>query len=132
MLKVSVDSVVDKLTEYGMALYTDYPTKDQGHCFMVRDMIIFLDEEDDSLAITFQADAKPEDVASNLMILHEIDKVSEISIMESFIYDKDNNFISGSEAHNVVRSSLIEDAFKKVATHQAYNEILLYSDCYKC
>ena len=42
MLKVTVEKIVDKLTEYGMALYTDYPTKDQGHCFMVRDMIIFL------------------------------------------------------------------------------------------
>lgn len=132
MLKVTVDSIVDKLTEYGMALYTDYPTKDQGHCFMVRDMIIFLDEEDDTISITFQADSKPEDVGSNLMILHEIEGVAEITVMESFIYDKNNNFISGSEAHNVVRSSLIEDAFKKVAKHQAYNEILLGVECFEC
>jgi hypothetical protein len=132
MLKVTVDSIVDKLTEYGMALYTDYPTKDQGHCFMVKDMIIFLDEEDDSISITFQADSKPEDVASNLMILHEIDGVAEISIMESFIYDKNNNFISGSEAHTIVRSSLIEDAFRKVAKHQAYNEILTDMKCFEC
>jgi hypothetical protein len=132
MLKVTVDTIVDKLTEYGMALYTDYPTKDQGHCFMVKDMIIFLDEEDDSISITFQADSKPEDVASNLMILHEIDGVAEISIMESFIYDKNNNFISGSEAHTIVRSSLIEDAFRKVAKHQAYNEILTDMKCFEC
>ncbi len=132
MLKVTVDSIVDKLTEYGMAIYTDYPTKDQGHCFMVKDMIVFLDEEDDSLSITFQADSKPEDVASNLMILHEIDEVTEISIMESFIYDKNNNFISGSEAHTIVRSSLIEDAFQKVARHQAYNEILTGMKCFEC
>jgi len=132
MLKVTVDTIVDKLTEYGMALYTDYPTKDQGHCFMVKDMIIFLDEEDDSISITFQADSKPEDVASNLMILHEIDGVAEISIMESFIYDKNNNFISGSEAHTIVRSSLIEDAFQKVARHQAYNEILTGMKCFEC
>jgi len=131
-LKVTVEKIVDKLTEYGMALYTDYPTKDQGHCFMVRDMIIFLDEEDDSLSITFQADSKPEEVASNLMILNEIDEVSEISIMESFIYDKNNNFVSGNEAHNIVKSSLIEDAFKKVATHQAYNEILHNMKCFEC
>ena len=132
MLKVTTDTIIDKLTEYGMALYTDYPTEDQGHCFMTKGMIVFLDEEDDSLSITFQADSKPEDVASSLMVLNEIDDVSDISIMESFIYDKENNFITGSEAHNVVRSSLIEDAFKKVATHQAYNEILLTMPCFKC
>ena len=132
MLKVTIDTIINKLSEYGMALYTDYPTEDQGHCFMVRDMIIFLDEEDDSISITFQADAKPEDVASNLMIMHEIEDVTEISIMESFIYDKDNNFISGSEAHNIVRNCLVEDAFKKVAKQQAYNEILVSMPGYNC
>ena len=132
MLKVKIDAIVDKLSEYGMAIYTDYPTEDQGHCFMVRDMIIFLDEEDDSLAITFQADSKPEDVASNLMILNEIEGVTEISIMESFIYDRNNKFVSGNEAHIIVRSALIEDAFKKVATHQAYNQILATMPCFEC
>lgn len=132
MLKVTVEQIVEKLSEYGMALYTDYPTKDQGHCFMTKGMVLFLDEEDDSIAITFQADSKPEDVASNLMILSEIENVSDISIMESFIYDKNNKFVTGNEAHNIVRNSLIEEAFKKVATHQAYNEILMRMPSYNC
>ena len=132
MLKVTIDTIIDKLSEYGMALYTDYPTQDQGHCFITKGMILFLDQEDDSISITFQADSKPEDVASNVMILNEIDDVSEISIMESFIYDKNNKFITGNEAHNIVKSSLVEDAFRKVATHQAYNEILMNMPAHEC
>jgi len=132
MLKVTIDTIIDKLSEYGMALYTDYPTEDKGHCFMTKGMILFLDEEDDSLSVTFQADSKPEDVASNILILNEIEDVTDISIMESFIYDKNNDFITGNEAHRVVRNILIEDAFRKVATHQAYNEILLNMPAHEC
>jgi len=132
MVKVTVDSIIDKLTEYGMALYTDYPTQDQGHCFMTKNMLIFLDQEDDSLAITFQADSKPEDVASNLLIVNEIDGITDIAIMESFIYDKDNKFISGNEAHHLVKAAWVEEAFRKVATQQAYNEILMTVKGFDC
>ena len=132
MVKVTVDSIVDKLTEYGMGLLTDYPTQDKGHCFMTKDMMIFLDKDDDSVAITFQADSKPEDVASNLMIVNEIDGISDIAIMESFIYDKDNKFISGNEAHELVQASLIEAAFRTVATQQAYNQILMTVKGFDC
>ena len=99
---------------------------------MTKEMIVFLDQDDDSLAITFQADSKPEDVATNLMILNEIENVTDIAIMESFIYDKQNKFISGNEAHEIVKASLIEDAFRKVATHQAYNQILMNVKCFDC
>jgi len=132
MLKVTVDDIVEKLTEYGMALYTDYPTQDQGHCFITKNMIIFLDEDDNSLSITFQADSKPEDVASNLLILNEIDQLSDISVMESFIYDKNNNFISGNEAHEIVKNSIVETAYQKIVKQQAYLTLLHNSKCFEC
>ncbi len=131
-MKVTIAKIVDKLTEYGLGLHTDYPTEDQGHCFMVKGMILFLDEDDDTLAVTFQADAKPEDVAANVLILHEIDEVTEISVMESFIYDKDNKFISGNKAHEIVKGNIVLNAFQKVAKHQAYNEILQSAKGYEC
>lgn len=132
MVKVTIEDVIDKLTEYGMALYSDYPTEDQGHCFITKDMILFLDEEDDSLAITFQADTKPEDVASNVLALNELKKVSDISIMESFIYDKENKFISGNEAHELVKNTIVETAFQKIAKQQAYSALLQNVQCFEC
>ena len=132
MLKVTVDTVTKKLSEYGFGLFTDYPTEDQGHCFVTKGMIIFLDEEDDSIAITFQADSKPEDVASSLLMINEIENITEISVMESFTYDKDNKFISGIEAHDVVKGDIILRAFKELAKQQTYNELLKNVDGYNC
>jgi len=132
MLKATINDIIDKLTEYGMSLYDDHPTEDKGHCFITKDMILFLDEEDDSLAITFQADSKPESVASNLLILHEINNLSEISVMESFIYDHNNKFISGNEAHEIVKGKIYQDAFQKAMKHQMYVAILQNAQCHEC
>ena len=132
MLKVSVDTVINKLNEYGLGLFSDYKTEDQGHCFISKGMIIFLDEEDDSLAVTFQADSKPEDVANHLLILNEIEDLSEISVMESFIYDKDNKFISGEKAHEIVKNDIILKVFREVSKQQTYNEILKSVECFNC
>ena len=131
-MKVTVNTVIEKLSEYGFGLFTDYPTEDQGYCFVTKGMIIFLDEDDDSIAITFQADSKPEDVASNLLIINEIEDVTEISIMESFIYDKDNKFISGNKAHDIVKGDIILKAFKELAKQQTYTEILKNVEGYNC
>lgn len=132
MLKVTKESVIEKLGEYGYALFSDYPTEDQGYCFQTRDMIIFLDEVDDSLAVTFQATVRPEDSASRVLILSEIEHVSDISVMESFIYDKDNNFVSGKKAHDSVKYTIIYDAFREVAKQKTYNEILENVKGFEC
>jgi len=126
--------VLEKLSEYGFGLISKYETEDQGYCFMTNDMIIFLDEDDNSLAVTFQADSKPEDAATRILILNEIEDISEISVMESFIYDKDNKFISGSKAHDIVKDGIIMEAFTKLAQQQTYIEILKDKniECFEC
>ena len=45
-MKVTVEKIIEKLSEYGFGIYSDYETEDQGHCFITRGMIIFLDEDD--------------------------------------------------------------------------------------
>jgi hypothetical protein len=131
-LKVTSDMIINKIAEYGLLLSSDYPTDDNAHCFIVEGMIIFLDHKNDSLSITFQADSKPEDVASNLLILCEVDGIEDISIMESYMYDKDGNFITGEDAHNLVKDSLVAKAFKKVAKQTVYTEILNKVNCFNC
>jgi len=131
-MKVKAQHVIDKLSEYGLPLFTDYPTEDQGHCFISEQMILFLDEEDDSISVTFQADCKPEDSASKMLIISEIEDITDVSVMESFIYDKDNNFITGKEAHQLIRDTLLMDAFKKVAKQHSYAYILDNMECFNC
>jgi hypothetical protein len=131
-LKVTVESVRGKLLEYGMVIYSDYPTEDQGYCFMVDKMIIFLDEEDDSIAVMFQADTYPEDSATAIMILAEIENVTDISIMESFIYDEKRKMITGNKAHELVKYGIVKSAFTHVARETAYKEILNNVKGYEC
>jgi hypothetical protein len=126
------DLVKKKINEYNLGLLTQYPTEDKGYCFVTYGMIIFVDEVDNSVSVTFQADQKPEVAASNIMILNEIDEIEDIFIMESFIYDSKNNYISGDDAHELVKSSIITQAFQKVAKQQIYNEILTTSKCFDC
>ena len=127
-----VDKVIEKFVEYNVGILTDYETEDRGHCVVTPGMLVFVDNDDNTISIAFQADQKPEDVATNLLILNEIEDITHISIMESFIHDSNQNFISGQEAHDLVKQDIITQAFQKVAKQQAYNEILKSTDCFNC
>lgn len=127
-----VSKVVDKFNEYGMRMFTDYPTTKNEHCFMVENMIVYLDKKDNTLAVSFLASSKPEVVANNLMVLNEIDDVDDIFIMESFVYDKNDKFVSGEDAHTIVKKSIELEALKEFTKRQAYTEVLVKANCFEC
>lgn len=132
MTELFKDKVAEKIREYNLALLTDYPTEDKGHCFITTGMIIFADNEDESISISFQADQKPEDVAMNTLILTEVEEAQDIFILDSFIYNIKNEYISGEDAHSLVKESIIAQAFQRVAKQQIYSEILDSSKCFEC
>jgi hypothetical protein len=132
MIMVKINTIVKKFEEYGMNIFTDYPTDKEEHCFMVDNMIVYLDKEDNSVAISFVASAKPEEVARNVMILNELNDLKQIYIMESFVYDMNDKFISGDDAHNLVKKTIEHDALKDFVKRQAYTEVLVKSKCFKC
>jgi len=131
-MKVTVDNIIDKISEYGLQMFNDYATEDRGHCFIVEDMIIFLDEDNDSLSVTFQADCKPEISANKILMLTEIENLSDITVMDSFIYDKNNNFLTGIKAHNLIKNSISIKAVKQLAREHAYNSILENAEGFRC
>ena len=75
---------------------------------------------------------KPEEVANNMMILNEIDGLSDIFVMESFVYDLNDKFLSGEDAHSLVRRSIENEALKEFATRQTYIEVLTKAKCHEC
>lgn len=125
-------SVIKKFEEYGMNVFADYPTEKNEHCFMVENMIVYLDQEDNTLAVSFHASAKPEEVGQNLQILNEIEGLDDIQVMESFIYDMNDRFLSGSDAHELVKKTIETEAVKQFAKRQAYTEFLVKAKCYDC
>ena len=132
MEMAEVEQVRKKFQQYGMRLYTDYSSREGEHCFMVDNMIIYLDKNDNSIAVSFLASAKPEEVATNMMVLNEIEDLSEIFVMESFVYDINDKFISGEEAHTLVRETIKHDILKDYVKRQAYLDILTKAKCFEC
>jgi hypothetical protein len=125
-------SVLKKFEEYGMNVFTDYPTEKHEHCFMVENMIVYLDQKDSTLAVSFHASSKPEEVGSTLLILKEIEGLSNIHVMESFVYDMNDRFLSGKDAHKLVKQTIETAAIEKFAQRQAYTEILIRSKGHDC
>jgi hypothetical protein len=52
--------------------------------------------------------------------------------MDSFVYDMNDRFLSGEEAHNLVKKSIESNAISDFAKRQTYTEILVKSKCFKC
>ena len=132
MEMAEVSQVIKKFEQYGMKMFTDHPSTEHQHCFMVENMIVYLDKKDNSIAVSFLASSKPEEVASNMMILSEIEDLDGIYIMESFVYDMDDKFISGDDAHKLVKKSIEHEALRDFAKRQTYIEVLSKANCHEC
>lgn len=132
MEMAKVTEVVKKFEKYGMKLFTDYQTVENQHCFMVENMIVYLDKKDNTIAVSFLASSKPEEVANNMMILSEIEDLNDIFVMESFVYDMNDKFISGDDAHKIVKESIEHNALKEFAKRQTYIEVLSKAKCFDC
>ena len=128
-----VDNVRDKLEEYGLKIFNDYLVEDSEHVFYVENMILFVDKSDDSIGVSFQATTKAEKAANMSLILNETGY--ELNIMEAFIYDKNNQCITGNEAYELIKNTDKAEAVKEYMKEQAYTHLLMSTpnECgYEC
>ena len=56
-----VEQITEKINEYNLGLFKDYKTKDKGISFIIRDMMIFFDEEDGIMSVHFKVMKKNKD-----------------------------------------------------------------------
>ena len=71
--------VKDKLNEYGYEIYNLSETSNKKEfCLMTESMMIFINEEDKSLTLSFECSLEPEKVGQSIMILNEIYSVKLI------------------------------------------------------
>ena len=132
MAMAEVKMVTKKFKEYGMQVFTDYETIEHQHCFMVENMIVYLDKKDNTIAVSFLASSKPEEVAQTMMILTEIEDLDDIFVMDSFVYDMNDKFLSGDDAHKLVKESIRHEALKEFAKRQTFIEVLTKAKCFEC
>lgn len=121
-----------KLEEYGIQIYTDYPLNEQEHLFMADNMLLFVHIENHEVGVSFQAETRPKTVANSLLIVLEIESVSDIDIMESFVVDEDKKFISGEKAFKIIDKKNQYQALNEVFKEQAYTELLLNGTSGEC
>ena len=127
--------IVEKMSEYGMIIFRDYSIKEDDtdqHVFICEDMVLFLDNKDGSLSVSFHASSKPEVVARNSLILNEMEDFDEFYIMESYVINNDNKFICGDEAFKLLKQSEEAEVLKGFIIEREYEKILKNAKCFYC
>ncbi len=124
------EQVRNKIDEYGIEIYNDYPTTDSEYVFFVEDMVLFVNEKTKTVGASFQACTRPERVANIVMILNEM-KI-DIDVMDSFVFDKENKYISGEKAYKLIDETHQSEIIQNFLKQQAYRELLINSDGHKC
>jgi hypothetical protein len=127
-----IDETRNKLEEYGITIYTDYPLNDDEHLFMADNMLLFVHTENHEVGVSFQAETRPRSVANSLLIVLEIDSVIDVDIMESFIVDENKQFVSGDKAFEIINKKNQYQAMNEVFKDQVYTEMILNGTAGEC
>lgn len=124
--------VKKKMEEYGIKIFQDYQIEGEAeYVFYVEDMILFVNEDDNTIGISLQAITKPYKAATLALIVNEI-KCKEIFIMEDFIFNEKNQYISGEEAHKLISRSNKAKIANEVTKSELYTNILQNAKCHEC
>lgn len=126
--------VEKKLNEYGYEIYQTFETSnDKEFCIMTDDIMIFVDENEKSLSLSFECTSKPVDVAQSIMMLNEIDKIDHIYIIESYIFNHScKEYVVGEEAEKIADKLMQAKILNAYTRDQLYSHILATHKCHEC
>ncbi len=125
-----VDNIRSKAEEYGLEIFNDYPIEGKEYVFFIEDMMLFVNEEEKTIGVSFQACTRPERVGNMILILNEINE--ELDIVESFIFDKNNRYLSGEKAFELIEKTKQSKTIQSFLKDQTLREILLKAKCHEC
>lgn len=125
--------VIKKLKEFGITIYNKHEIKNEDEYVLYSEnMILFVNDTEKYIGITFQATTKPERAATLILIINQI-KDAEIHIMEPFIFNENNEFIAGDDAYKLIEDTDKMESLKEYTKQQFYTEMLLsakkYHEC---
>jgi len=112
--------IKSKFNEYGIEIINQY-SYEKKHYFVTEDMMVCHPIESNKISIAFEANTIPERVGNNVLILQEIKEIDpNFRIMDSFLYDHNQNLICGKEAHDALEYKI---GAKFVAEYQRKEEM---------
>ena len=127
-----VKSVLEKLDEYGIIVYSDYEPEKDTHVITTEGMAIYVDAGEKNLAVSFHAATKPEVAANLTLILNEIGGIRKFEIMESFAYSANKKMVSGEKAFEVLEEIIENQVITNYLQSQSYKHLLLSDNCFNC
>jgi len=125
-----IKQVRKKLDSYGIKIFHDYVSENEEHVFYAEHMILFVHEKENSIGVSFQVTTKPETVANYILIINEID--CDLYVMEAFIFNHKNEFVSGEKAHTLVKNADKMKVMQEINQQAYYKELLETSKCHEC
>lgn len=126
-----IKKTVKVLESYGITINELQNLKDNQQAIYTKDMIIFVNENDQSIGISFFASTKPEHTANLTLALNTI-KSSKLYIMESFVFNEDDEYISGNEAFKLLKDSHENNTMQKFTRNQHYEYMLDNHKGFEC
>lgn len=128
-----VKQVTKKLELYGIKIYNEFEMENKGnYVFYLEKMILFVNNNDSSISVTFNVEIRPERSATIALILNQI-KNANIHIMEPFILDmKKNEMVSGEKAYKVIENNNKLKLIEEFDRQKIYEEILETEEGYDC
>lgn len=125
-----VSNVINKLEEYGVEINSKYEGDNNEYVVVSENMVIMINKENNTISISFFAGTRPDDSANAVLILQEIKKLKNITVMESYALIDNKKIVQGEEAYEVLRSSITREAVKQHALENIYKELLI--NCENC
>jgi hypothetical protein len=126
-----VKKVKNKLDSYGIKIYNNYKIEGETeHVFYAEEMILFVDPIKETIGLSLQATIRPDKAASMALILSETN--CEINVMEPFIFNNNNEFVSGDKAFELIDQTKHKKMAEEVAKQHYYVEILEKAECFEC
>jgi hypothetical protein len=126
--------VKNKLDEYGYEIYHVAETKNEDEiCIMTESMMLFVNDKDKSITISFEYTLEPENVARNMMVLNEVDDIEFVYVSESFVFDPETKkYVVGNEAKKIAYKRAQVKIMKEFTKDQVYSHILATQRCHEC
>lgn len=124
--------VTQKLDEFGLYILDEHALESESdYVFYLEEMIVFINEADNSISVTFKATTRPERSATLALILNQIKEV-DMHVMEPFMFNSKNEFLSGEKAYEEIKSFYSERFSQELQKQQFYSDILERADCHEC
>ncbi len=124
-----INKIIGKLTEYGIQVHKYYRVESKNHYLIWADyMAIAYKIPEKSLSVAFHAATKPDDSATIILVLNQIEEIDTIEVAEPFIHDEDSKVVCGRQAYVIYERKKAKETIQDFISKRAMEQILYEKD----